>query len=508
MKNPVPSIRITDCNNRLVNNDGDFVLYWMVANRRAEYNFSLQRAIEWAEKLKKPLIIFEALRINYPWACDRFHKFVIDGMKDNAKYFDSYKEKGVFYYPYLESKHGEQTGLLETLATKSCLIITDDFPCFFIPAMIKIVARKVSVLVEKIDSNGILPLGATDQVFTTAFSFRAYLHKNLREHLDYFPEQNPLAGIQLPCLKELPKDVTKIWPTAFPILNTTNNNFLKSIAIDHAVTESFIEGGSKAAIKGLNLFLKSNLIQYKELGNEPDENVRSGLSPHLHFGHISSHHIFTQITKNEDWNPNQLSLKGGGKREGWWNMSPSAEAFLDQLITWREVGYNFASKQHDYDQYNSLPNWAKLTLQKHSSDKRKYLYSLEEFESCKTHDPLWNAAQNQLSLEGKIHNYLRMLWGKKILEWSNTPQEALKVMIELNNKYALDGRNPNSYSGIFWVLGRYDRPWGPERPIFGSIRYMSSVNTQKKLNVNNYLKKYGIDSNNQGEFNFIPSNTN
>jgi deoxyribodipyrimidine photo-lyase len=164
---------------------------------------------------------------------------------------------------------------------------------------------------------------------------------------------------------------------------------------------------------------------------------------------------------------------------------------LDELITWREVGYNFAAHRTDYDQYESLPEWAQNTLREHAKDERGAVYRVEEFEAAKTHDALWNAAQRQLVREGRIHNYLRMLWGKKILEWSRTPQEAARVMIHLNNKYALDGRNPNSYSGIFWVLGRYDRPWGPEQPVFGTVRYMSSENTARKVSVKGYLRKYG-----------------
>jgi len=498
----VPPIRVSTCNNRPLNNEGDFVLYWMIANRRIDHNYSLQRAVEWSVQLKKPLVIFEALRINYPWASQRFHKFVIDGMKDNAVAVETEGNKGVLYYPYLEPKHGDQVGLLESLAQKACVVITDDFPCFFIPAMIRLVSNQIPVRFEKVDSNGILPLNFTDRVFTTAFSFRAFLHNNLREHLGNFPNQNPLSGIDLPKFKELPKKITDKWPSALPILRAKDDKFLKSLDIDHSVKESFIVGGAKAAKKALDCFFKSNLIQYKDLGNDPDENVRSGLSPYLHFGHISSHNVFKQLVKHEEWNPSHLSAKGGGKREGWWNMSPSAEAFLDQLITWREIGYNMCSKRHDYDRFDSLPSWAKDTLKKHTSDKRTYVYTLDEFQSCKTHDPLWNAAQNQLNNEGRIHNYLRMLWGKKILEWCETPQQALKIMIELNNKFALDGRNPNSYSGIFWVLGRYDRPWGPERPIFGSIRFMSSANTQKKLNLNKYLEKYSVNHNLQREFDF------
>ena len=171
-------------------------------------------------------------------------------------------------------------------------------------------------------------------------------------------------------------------------------------------------------------------------------------------------------------------------------MSEAAEAFLDELVTWRELGFNMCWQREDYDQLEGLPEWAAKTLKRHEKDKRPYLYTLEEWEEAKTHDPLWNAAQTQLIREGMIHNYLRMLWGKKILHWSKTPREALQVMIELNNKYALDGRDPNSYSGIFWVLGRYDRAWGPERDVFGKVRYMSSTNTARKLRLKEYVTKY------------------
>ena len=188
---------------------------------------------------------------------------------------------------------------------------------------------------------------------------------------------------------------------------------------------------------------------------------------------------------------NRLSQKTTGGRSGWWGMSEAAEAFLDQLVTWREVGFNMCLRREDYDRYDSLPDWALRTLKQHERDPRPYLYSLEDFENARTHDPLWNAAQIQLLREGGLHNYLRMLWGKKILEWTPSPRIALDTMIELNNKYALDGRDPNSYSGIFWVLGRYDRAWGPERSVFGKVRYMSSKNTARKLQLRNYLMKYG-----------------
>ena len=183
----------------------------------------------------------------------------------------------------------------------------------------------------------------------------------------------------------------------------------------------------------------------------------------------------------EGWHPARISGRADGRRSGWWGLSASAEAFLDQLITWRELGFNFCHVREDYDRIESLPLWARETLQKHAGDPRPYVHPIEQLETAETHDALWNAAQTQLLREGRIHNYLRMLWGKKILEWTASPQEALDVMIHLNNKYALDGRDPNSYSGILWCFGRYDRPWGPERPIFGKVRYMSSENTRRKF---------------------------
>jgi deoxyribodipyrimidine photo-lyase len=202
------------------------------------------------------------------------------------------------------------------------------------------------------------------------------------------------------------------------------------------------------------------------------------------------HEVFDALMTREGW-LGDLPQKGNGAREGWWGVSPAAERFLDELVTWRELGFNFTSKRDDYDLFESLPAWAQQTLEAHQTDDREHIYDGSEFELARTHDPLWNAAQRQLVIDGRIHNYLRMLWGKKILEWSATPREALATMIELNNKYALDGRDPSSYSGIFWVLGRYDRPWHPQRPVFGSVRYMSSANTARKMRVKQYVTRYG-----------------
>ena len=234
--------------------------------------------------------------------------------------------------------------------------------------------------------------------------------------------------------------------------------------------------------------MKDRLPTYVENHSDPDNEATSGLSPYLHFGHISAHDVFEAVMTAERWTSRKLGTGRRGQREGWWGASVNAEAFLDQLITWREVGYNMCALQpDDYDRFDSLPAWARATLDKHASDPREFTYTRDQFMSADTHDPIWNAAQLQLSETGTCHNYMRMLWGKKILEWTSSPDEALETMIDVMNRFALDGRNPNSYTGYCWTLGRYDRPWAPEREVFGVIRFMSSANTVRKLRMKKYL---------------------
>jgi deoxyribodipyrimidine photo-lyase len=463
----------------------DYVLYWMTAFRRTRWNFSLQHAIGLAKELDKPLVILEALRVGYRWASDRLHHFVIQGMADNQKRL---ADLPVLYYPYVEPEPQAGEGMLETLAERACAVVTDDFPCFFLPAMIRLAARRLDVRLDVVDSNGLLPMRDAPQVFSRAFSFRRHLQKTLPPHLAEFPAANPFAYVKLPTLDKLPKAITARWPQTDVAKLAQDPAALAEFPIDHGVHPSAIPGGTTAAEKRLTHFLEDKLDRYAEERNEPDRDAASGLSPYLHFGQISAHEIFHRAAEREEWTTKRLAAKPNGSREGWWNASPALESFLDELITWRELGYNLCWQQRDYDRYESLPDWAQATLHKHARDPREHIYSPEEFEHAQTHDELWNAAQRELVREGRMHNYLRMLWGKKILEWSATPRDALAVMIELNNKYALDGRNPNSYSGIFWVLGRYDRAWGPERRIFGTIRYMSSENTARKLNVKQYLR--------------------
>lgn len=484
---PVPEIRVSRCNGVPVHEHGDYVLYWMTAFRRTRWNFSLQKAVDWANHLAKPLVVFEALRAGYPWACDRFHGFVMDGMADNA---ESLKRLGVSYYPYLEPSPDADKGLLAALAEKACVVVTDDFPAFFLPRMLATASKKIPVYIEKVDSNGLLPMKATDRVFAAAKFFRLFLQKELPSHLAEMPDAEPLRSLKHRTPAPPLKDILKRWPAASAEALRKGPDLLAELPVDHEVGVVDERGGAHEASKRMKAFVERKLSSYEETRNHPDEDGTSGLSPYLHFGHLSVHELFHHLATKEEWTPDHLPRKATGGRSGWWRMSEPAEAFLDELVTWRELGFNMCRLREDYDQYLSLPTWAQQTLKDHRGDKRRYVYRLEEFERAQTHDPLWNAAQGQLLQEGRIHNYLRMVWGKKILEWTPSPQEALDVMIELNNKYGLDGRDPNSYTGIMWVLGRYDRPWGPERPIFGKIRYMSSENTLRKVRTSEYLERY------------------
>ncbi len=494
----VPQVRARTLNAEPVRAKADFVLYWMIAARRTRSNFALQRAVDWAKELGKPLVVFEPLRCGYQWASDRLHAFVIEGMVANAKLLAG---KSVTYFPYLEPENGAGSGLLAALARHACLIVTDDYPCFFLPRMTAAAAKKCGVRMESIDSNGLLPMRAADKVFARAYDFRRFLQKNLRQHLQEFPKLDPLRGVKLPQLDELPKAISKRWPSAaldeFSVVSNPAFSvspqleaLLAKLPLDHKVAPAMFRGGSAAAASTLKDFLDANFSSYGESRNHPDEPVTSGLSPYLHFGHISAHGVVQRVFELEGWKPAADDKKLGQKRL-WDEVSENADAFLDELVTWRELGFNMCSKVENYDSFESLPDWAQATLADHADDEREFVYSLEEFAAAQTHDEIWNAAQRQLVLEGRMHNYMRMLWGKKILEWTQSPRDALAVMIELNNKYAVDGRDPNSYSGIFWILGRYDRAWGPEREIFGKIRYMSCDSTRRKLKLKQYLEKFG-----------------
>ncbi len=491
MTSSVPASRVRAINDAPLNPQGSLVLYWMSAARRTRWNFALQHAVDHARETRRPLVILEALPLDYPWASDRLHRFLLDGMADNQRALA--RRQGVTYLPWIEQSPGADRGLFASLASSACVVVTDDYPTSSATTAQAVVSAGMSVRMEAVDGNGLLPMRAATQVFPTAYAFRRYVQRTFAAGRPSMPQADPLEHLPRLPPATLPQDVHTRWPVAAQEL-IDGRQPLASLAIDHRVAPVSVRGGAGAAAETLRAFLDTGLARYASERNQLEPDVSSHLSPYLHFGHIAAHEVFDTLMSRAGW-LGALPARATGGREGWWGVDAASEAFLDQLVTWRELGFNLCvGRPADYDRYESLPAWARATLNTHRDDRRVWVYDLPELERAATHDPLWNAAERQLIREGRIHNYVRMLWGKKILEWSESPEAALAAMIELNNKYALDGSDPNSYSGIFWTLGRYDRPWAPERPIFGTIRYMSSQNTARKMKVGPYLHRFGPET--------------
>jgi deoxyribodipyrimidine photo-lyase len=480
-----PMVRVRALSDAPVRGDGRYVLYWMVACRRATDSFALDRAVAWARELDRPVVVLEALRSDYPYASERFHRFVLEGMADNAHQL---ARAGVTYLPFVERETGGGKGLLAVLASEACVVVTDDYPTYFIPRMLTAAARALPVRLEAVDGNGLMPLRAAGRAFPRAYGFRRFLQRELASHLDTFPSTEPFAGVSWPAPK-LPAGVNRYRFASESEL--AEPSWIASLPIDHAVGPIGEKGGAAAASARLAAFLERDLARYGEERSHPDHDVDSRLSAYLHFGHLSTHRVLGELASREGWSPSKLSTKVTGQREGYWNMSPGAEGFLDQIVTWRELGYVHCAYVDEHATYQAIPSWARASLTKHQPDPRPRVYSRKDLTEARTGDDVWNAAQRQLVEEGRIHNAIRMIWGKRMLEWTRTPEEAHALLLELNDRYAIDGRDPNSISGIGWCFGLFDRAWGPERPIFGTVRYMSSEAAKRKLRMKQWLARYG-----------------
>lgn len=481
--NGAPTVRVRVVNDGPVRPEGDYVLYWMTASRRTRYNFALDHALEQARRVGRPLLVLEGLRVDHPWAAERHHRFVVDGMLDQARAFAA---AGVRYHPWVEPEPGASRGLLHALAARAALVVGDDTPAFFHPRMVRAAARGLPVRYEVVDGVGLLPVAGAGGPWHRAVDFRRQLQRLLPGQLGALPSPAPLAGYDLG-LATVPAGVSARWPAT-----DLDGVDLSRLPVDHAVGPVAERGGQEAGSRALGEFLE-RLPRYGEGRSDPDASAQSGLSAWLHHGHLGAHEVFATVARAEGWTGERL---GGvtGRRDGWWGMSASAEAFLDELVTWRELCHHTAAVVPGYDRFETLPGWARATLEAHRGDPRPDRYSRAQLEDAATHDRVWNAAQRQLREEGRIHNYLRMLWGKKVLEWTADPAAAFETLVELNNRWAIDGRDPNSIGGIAWVFGRYDRPWAPARPGLGVVRYMSSDRAVQKLSMDRWLERWSPPS--------------
>ena len=445
----------------------DYILYWAQMNRRVDANHGLLHAVELANKRGLPVLYYEGLTCSYQYANDRLHTFVLQGVPETAKRL---KKAGIGYVFYLRPKQDSPNDILYRLAKHAAAVVTDDYPTFIAGQHNASVPGKLDIPYFVVDSSCVVPMSQITSRQYGAYTIRPRITKLLSKY-----------QVQPEALHAKKRWDGKIPHFHVEVEKSKIPELVKSCEIDHSVPPSVsFEGGRLAAEKLLHYFLENNLKRYDRDRNHPAKHATSHMSPYLHFGQISSLEI--ALAAKEHAAKHHLM----------------ADGFLEELIVRRELAFNYVRHVERPDQLENLPDWARETMKQHSKDKRDPLYSPRQMEAADTEDDLWNATQKEMVLRGKIHGYYRMYWGKKILEWSRGYQPAVDFMVDQHGKYALDGRDPNTYTNILWCFGLHDRAWG-ERPIFGKIRYMSGGSTRRKTNANAYideineLQKTGTD---------------
>ena len=448
--------RVVQLNDKPVNANAKYVLYWMQMFKRVDNNHSLIYAIRRANELKLPLVVYEGLKYYYQWASDRLHTFILEGVEEKRLEFE---KLGIRYVFYLQKDASSPKQTVAALAKDAALIVTDEFPCFIIPEHNRRIAERAEIRVFAVDSNGIIPMSKFDKEEYAAYTIRPKINKLLDNYLKPLHFENvviPSIGLEIDCPET---DVTA----------ATICKLVSECDIDHGVAPSEIyKGGTIEGRKRLRKFVDEILPDYDKARSKPDRDGSSRLSSYLHFGFLSPVEIALAV---RDADAPQESI----------------DAYLEELIVRRELSYNLSFFNDNYDSLRCLPAWVQKTMREHADDERSHLYSLEQLERGETHDELWNAAQREMVQTGEMHNYVRMLWGKNVIAWSPSYEIAFETLVHLNNKYCLDGRNPNSYTGILWCFGKHDRAWF-ERPVFGLIRYMASHSTGKKFDSKKYIE--------------------
>ena len=436
--------RIKPLNNLKFN--GSSVCYWMQRDKRVQDNWALIHAQDLALKNKVPLYVCFTYLGKFKDANIRQYQFLFDGLKETSEKLNN---KNIPFYLLKGNPIDEISKFIE-LNNIGCLV-TDFSPLKVYQNRIDKVASKISIMFHQVDAHNIIPTWlASEKQEYAAYTFRPKVLKKIDEYLTDFPKiiNHPIKpSIELKLIN---------W-----------EEVINNLEIDFSVPKvNWLISGESAAESIFKKFINQSYHNYGDDKNNPNIDGTSNFSPYLHYGHISSQRIALSLYENE-----AIESKG----------------FLEQLIVRKELSDNFCYFNKTYDSYDGFPNWAKKSLDSHRNDEREYLYSISELEESNIHDNLWNAAQKQMVKTGKMHTYMRMYWAKKILEWSPTPEDALQNAIDLNDKYELDGRDPNGYTGIAWSIGGvHDRPWF-DRPIFGQVRYMSYGGCKNKFDINSYI---------------------
>ena len=430
---------------------GRCVVCWIQRAQRALDNAALNVAIEAGNVLRKPVVAFVSLVASYPNANLRSYTFLVQGWQDLR---EGLRRRNVGFVLRRWPEH-----LLESFCeeVQPCLVVGDENPMREPEQWRQEASQNLRVPFWTVDADVIVPTMLLGKEQYGARTIRPRIQALLEEFL--VPVGNPKARVEW-----YPPDGLSSLPV--------DENVLEGLPINRSVQPvSGFHGGTAAAMKYLDRFVRERLAGYAAGRNHPEQDATSRLSPYLHFGHIGPHTI-------------ALLVKGSAAPR------LDREALLEQLIVRRELAINFVKFNPRFDRVQAAEPWAQRTLAEHRRDERDRLYAERQLESAETHDPLWNAAQRQMAVSGWMHGYLRMYWAKKILEWTRSAEEAWEIAIRLNDRYELDGRDPNGYAGIAWAVGgKHDRAWGPERPVYGKIRYMSYASTSRKFDSKRYIEQ-------------------
>ncbi|MGD8915264.1 MAG: deoxyribodipyrimidine photo-lyase [Syntrophobacterales bacterium] len=426
------------------------VVYWMSRDQRVEDNWALLYAQELAVQMKAPLAVVFCLVPQFLNATLRQFDFMLKGLKQVEKGLTDLK------IPFFLIRGWPKKEIPNFASENKVALFVSDFDPLNIKKKWKEeVANSLKIPLYEVDTRNIVPCWiASPKQEYAAYTLRPKIRRSLPEFLEEFPK-------------------LQVHPFTWKgkVKSTNWKRVVGGLEVNGDVREvDWLEPGERAARQTLNRFLNKKLQEYDEKRNDPTKNSVSHLSPYLHFGQISAQRVALEVKKSQP----KLEKK---------------DSFLEELIVRRELSDNYCFYNEKYDQFEGFHPWAQKTLNEHRGDKREYLYSSEEFEEAKTHDDLWNAAQMEMVLKGKMHGYMRMYWAKKILEWTESPESALEIAIYLNDKYELDGRDSNGYAGIAWSVGGvHDRAWN-ERPVFGKIRYMSYNGCKRKFDIQSYIQK-------------------
>ncbi|MFW6457258.1 MAG: deoxyribodipyrimidine photo-lyase [Planctomycetota bacterium] len=438
----------------LNNNDpvsGQYVLYWMQQSQRAEWNTALEYAIERANELDLPVFVAFGITQRFPEANERHYTFMLEGLHQTMKRL---RDRGLHLVVRMEPP----VELATRLADKAAMIVTDRGYLRIQKKWRQRVASNVPCRMVQVESDAVVPVHvASDKEEYAARTLRPKIKAELDTYLKQVETVSPrhdstntdVEGLELNDIEQIVEDMR--------------------ISRDANPVDCYI-GGSDEAHKRLQQFTNNKLGNYSSKSNDPNADCVSHLSPYLHFGQISPVEIAMTL------------------RDAPGISEDNRDAFLEQLIVRRELSFNFCEYNDAYDQYECLPAWALETLADHADDKREYTYTKKQLEQAETHDPYWNAAQKRMMATGYMHNYMRMYWGKKILEWTPDPRMAFQTTLELNNRYELDGRDPCSFANVAWCFGKHDQGW-KERPVYGKVRYMNDNGLKRKFDMDCYLKR-------------------